>query len=464
MRSLLLPFVVGSLSLFAATLALYVMGLVSVWLLVACFVCVAVGEVLVLRLYLDGFHGLRRALVRLARNTEEPPETQFTSPAIDGIWRGSLRVAAAGNRRAQNLRKELEGVTEILTTFPDPLLLINARREIVDANAAARELFGESLVRRDLSVAIRNPGILDAADGVLRGSEGAVIEFEVAAPVERQFSARVLALPRAKIALEDESVVELGEQDRDLEIFPVDPGLQDRERPVALIVLHDLTALKRTEQMRVDFVANASHELRTPLSALLGFIETLQGPAAEDYDAQKRFLAIMHEQAARMTRLVEDLLSLSRIEMNEHLVPTSHISIASILNNLIQSLELKAAARSITMELRLGGSGQEVVGDSDELLQVFQNLIDNALKYGRPNSTVTISTGPSSRIRSGLAISVSDQGDGIPRMHLPRLTERFYRVDTARLGLRSSNTLSTGTAASWRSIARSGSARSSPFT
>ena len=184
--------------------------------------------------------------------------------------------------------------------------------------------------------------------------------------------------------------------------------------------------------MRVDFVANASHELRTPLSALLGFIETLQGPAAEDYDAQKRFLAIMHEQAARMTRLVEDLLSLSRIEMNEHLVPTSHISIASILNNLIQSLELKAAARSITMELRLGGSGQEVVGDSDELLQVFQNLIDNALKYGRPNSTVTISTGPSSRIRSGLAISVSDQGDGIPRMHLPRLTERFYRVDTAR--------------------------------
>ena len=432
MRSLLLPFVVGSLSLFAATLALYVMGLVSVWLLVACFVCVAVGEVLVLRLYLDGFHGLRRALVRLARNTEEPPETQFTSPAIDGIWRGSLRVAAAGNRRAQNLRKELEGVTEILTTFPDPLLLINARREIVDANAAARELFGESLVRRDLSVAIRNPGILDAADGVLRGSEGAVIEFEVAAPVERQFSARVLALPRAKIALEDESVVELGEQDRDLEIFPVDPGLQDRERPVALIVLHDLTALKRTEQMRVDFVANASHELRTPLSALLGFIETLQGPAAEDYDAQKRFLAIMHEQAARMTRLVEDLLSLSRIEMNEHLVPTSHISIASILNNLIQSLELKAAARSITMELRLGGSGQEVVGDSDELLQVFQNLIDNALKYGRPNSTVTISTGPSSRIRSGLAISVSDQGDGIPRMHLPRLTERFYRVDTAR--------------------------------
>ena len=432
MRSLLLPFVVGSLSLFAATLALYVMGLVSVWLLVVCFVCVAVGEVLVLRLYLDGFHGLRRALVRLARNTEEPPETQFTSPAIDGIWRGSLRVAAAGNRRAQNLRKELEGVTEILTTFPDPLLLINARREIVDANAAARELFGESLVRRDLSVAIRNPGILDAADGVLRGSEGAVIEFEVAAPVERQFSARVLALPRAKIALEDEAVVELGEQDRDLEIFPVDPGLQDRERPVALIVLHDLTALKRTEQMRVDFVANASHELRTPLSALLGFIETLQGPAAEDYDAQKRFLAIMHEQAARMTRLVEDLLSLSRIEMNEHLVPTSHISIASILNNLIQSLELKAAARSITMELRLGGSGQEVVGDSDELLQVFQNLIDNALKYGRPNSTVTISTGPSSRIRSGLAISVSDQGDGIPRMHLPRLTERFYRVDTAR--------------------------------
>ena len=432
LRPLLLPFVLGSLVLFAVAAALFAVGRIGIGPLMAAFACAAACEVLMLRLYLDGFHGLRRAIVRLARNIEEPPEVEFASPAIDTVWRNSLRVAAAGNRRAQNLRKELEGVTEILTTFPDPLLLINARRQIVDANAAARELFGEALVRRDLSAAIRNPGILDAADAVLRGGEGAVIEFEVAAPVERQFSARVLALPRAKIGHEDDSIIELGDEDRDLEIFPVDPGVQDRERPVALIVLHDLTALKRTEQMRVDFVANASHELRTPLSALLGFIETLQGPAADDYDAQKRFLGIMHEQAARMTRLVEDLLSLSRIEMNEHLVPTNHVSIASILNNLIQSLELKAAARSITMELRLGAADEEVVGDSDELLQVFQNLIDNALKYGRPNSTVTISTGPSSRIRSGLAVSVSDQGDGIPRMHLPRLTERFYRVDTAR--------------------------------
>lgn len=432
LRPLLLPFVVGSLLLFAVATGLFLVGRIGVAPLMAAFACTAVGDVLMIRLHLDGFHGLRRAIVRLARNIDDPPDIVFASPAVDAVWRNSLRVASAGKRRAQNLRKELDGVTEILTSFPDPLLLINARREIVDVNAAARELFGETLVRRDLSAAIRNPGILDAADAVLRGSESAVIEFEVAAPVERKFSARVLALPRTKIGPEDDPAAELAEEDRDLEVFPIDPGLADRERPVALIVLHDLTAVKRTEQMRVDFVANASHELRTPLSALLGFIETLQGPAADDYEAQKRFLGIMHEQAARMTRLVEDLLSLSRIEMNEHLVPTNHVSIASILNNLIQSLELKAAAHSIAMELRLGAPDQEVVGDSDELLQVFQNLIDNALKYGRPNSTVTISTGPSSRIRSGLAVSVSDQGDGIPRMHLPRLTERFYRVDTAR--------------------------------
>jgi two-component system phosphate regulon sensor histidine kinase PhoR len=432
LRPVLIAFVTGSVFVFAASAIAFMFGQASALVLVVASLPAVTAEIIVLKIFLDGLPELRRSMVRLARNTGQPPNFVSPSPSIDLIWRAALRIAESGNRRALRLQRELDGVTQILTTFPDPLLLINARREVVDVNAAGRELFGEALVRRDLSVAIRNPAILDAAESVLRGGEGSVIDFEIAAPVERQFNARIIPLPRPPAEPADDVSGEFSEDARDGDSDTIDWGGPDRERPVALIVLHDLTAQKRTEQMRVDFVANASHELRTPLSALLGFIETLQGPAADDVDAQRRFLGIMHEQAARMTRLVEDLLSLSRIEMNEHLVPTALVSIASILNNLTQSLQLKAASRSIAMELQLGGDSQEVIGDADELSQVFQNLIDNALKYGRPNSTVTIATRPSARVRGGLAISVSDQGDGIPRIHLPRLTERFYRVDTAR--------------------------------
>jgi two-component system phosphate regulon sensor histidine kinase PhoR len=201
---------------------------------------------------------------------------------------------------------------------------------------------------------------------------------------------------------------------------------------VALVTLHDLTAVKRAEQMRVDFVANASHELRTPLSALLGFIETIQGPAADDPEAQTRFLAIMHEQAKRMGRLVEDLLSLSRIELNEHQAPTGQVGIAAVLRGVANSLELKAAERRMSLDLDIAADLPPVIGDADELTQVFQNLIENALKYGRAETPVRIGVTASARLRPGIAVAIRDHGEGIARIHLPRLTERFYRIDTAR--------------------------------
>ena len=431
-RLILLSWAIGSGAAFAAATGLFLFGRIGALALAAASLAVIAAEIAILRAFLGGLPSLFRAVQLLSRQPESRPDFVTASPAIDSVWQAVLRLSATGSYRVTRLQRELDGVTNILTTFPDPLLLINARRDVIDVNAAGRELFGEGLLRRDLSAAIRNPSILDAADAVLRGGEGAVIDFEIAAPVERHFSARVIALPKLAGELATDRTINQGEDYRDADSEGADGGSDDREKPAAMIVLHDLTALKRTEQMRVDFVANASHELRTPLSALLGFIETLQGPAADDPDAQRRFLGIMHEQAARMTRLVEDLLSLSRIEMNEHLVPTGRVAIHAILNNLTQSLELKAADRGIRIELQLLSDGPEVAGDTDELSQVFQNLIDNALKYGRPNSVVTITTRPSARVKSGLAISVRDQGDGIPRIHLPRLTERFYRVDTAR--------------------------------
>jgi two-component system phosphate regulon sensor histidine kinase PhoR len=212
------------------------------------------------------------------------------------------------------------------------------------------------------------------------------------------------------------------------------------DRSVAVLSLHDITALKQMELMRADFVANASHELRTPLATLLGFIETLRGAARDDADARERFLAIMHDQASRMSRLVADLLNLSRIELNERTPPVGRAEIAVVVRRVTEGLELQAAKRGMRFDLELADGLPAVVGREDELEQIFQNLLDNALKYGRDGTTVVVAAvvanqlpaALAERTRRAVAVAVRDQGEGIAREHLPRLTERFFRVDTAR--------------------------------
>jgi two-component system phosphate regulon sensor histidine kinase PhoR len=182
--------------------------------------------------------------------------------------------------------------------------------------------------------------------------------------------------------------------------------------------------------MRADFVANASHELKTPIAGLAGFIETLRGPARDDPAARERFLGIMAEQADRMRRLVDDLLMLSRIEQHEHSRPAANVDVDRVLRSVHDLLQLKASSRSVALELAIDPALPQAVGDHDELTQVFQNLIDNAIKYTRPSTTVRVVARPVGLDR--LSVAVVDEGDGIAAVHLPRLTERFYRVDTAR--------------------------------
>jgi two-component system phosphate regulon sensor histidine kinase PhoR len=237
------------------------------------------------------------------------------------------------------------------------------------------------------------------------------VEFTLAAPVERQLRARFARIDH--------------------------PSL---DGAVAVVTLHDVTELKRAEQMRADFIANASHELKTPLATLTGFIETLRGPARDDAEARERFLAIMDGQATRMTRLVEDLLSLSRIELNEHVLPQGRVALAPLLQHLAEALELRAGERDMSIVLTLPADLPDVQGDRDELAQVFQNLLDNAIKYGRLGTEISVSATTAARRPASagrgsaafVAVAIKDRGDGIPREHLPRLTERFYRVDTAR--------------------------------
>jgi two-component system phosphate regulon sensor histidine kinase PhoR len=201
-----------------------------------------------------------------------------------------------------------------------------------------------------------------------------------------------------------------------------------------IIALQDLTAARRIDQTRSDFIANVSHELRTPLSALIGFIETLHGPARDDAAARERFLVLMREQAERMSRLIGDLMSLSRIELNEHSRPRGRVDVVSAAQSVVEVLQIKAKDKSVGLRLDMPERPAIVVGDDDEITQIIQNLVDNAIKYSGEGSTVTLAVKHIEPPSGGdeIAIIVRDEGDGIEAEHLPRLTERFYRVDAAR--------------------------------
>jgi len=363
-------------------------------------IIIIVLQGVMLRAFLKGIAMVRDHLASIRDVEDRLLPIQSASPAARDLWLLITRVLRLYLHRIKRLEDGLAAAKAVLAALPDPIMLIDGKREIRQINQAAAELFGAELTDRDLSVAIRNPTVLSAADAVLRGGPARLIEFEVSVPMERCFRARI------------ERVAD--------------------ETPSAIVSLTDLTTLKRAEQLRADFVANASHELRTPLSTVIGFIETLEGPASEDREARERFLPIMRQQAARMARLVDDLLSLSRIELNEHLPPRGEVDLVGVLRTVMRSLELKAAARRMRILLESEISSVPASGDHEELSQVFQNLVDNAIKYGNEGTDVTITLVPSTRLRQGISIAVRDCGDGIAREHLPRLTERFYRADTAR--------------------------------
>ena len=327
--------------------------------------------------------------------------------SADGLWQAVVRVARGWRERSLRAEMGLAAAEAVFAATPDPLIVIDAQRRIVRANPAAAEFVGIVPEASDLAASLRNPVVLAAADAVLAGEQARVVDFVLSVPVERVMRARVARVEGTSFG-----------------------------GAVAILTLHDITALKAAEQMRADFVANAGHELKTPLASLVGFIETLLGAARDDAAARDRFLGIMRGEAGRMSRLVDDLLSLSRIELNEHVPPTSHVEVAPLVEQVAEVLELRASERGIDLELTLPDGLPDVVGDEDELAQVFQNLIDNAIKYGRPHSTVRVAAdclvggaGPNGRF---VRIAVADQGEGIPGEHLPRLTERFYRVDNAR--------------------------------
>jgi two-component system phosphate regulon sensor histidine kinase PhoR len=326
----------------------------------------------------------------------------------------------------------------VIEALPDPVLVIGALepddfagRRILFANLAARELFRLTGDNPPLVSAVRNPQVLDVVDDALfRGWVGESA-YEAGGVQDRYWRAWVR---------------------------PLTSGAGGLRR--ALLQLSDETDARRNERMRADFLANASHELRTPLASLAGFIDTLRGHAKDDPAARERFLAIMAAQAWRMARLIEDLMSLSRIELNEHIAPAGEVDLGMAVADVVDALSPQAREAGVALRPALGERGCAVVtGDRDQIVQVIQNLVDNGVKYAGRGGAVDIVLGCAATAEAAVAlrkpqaarlalltpdhagglyatIRVSDTGPGLARQHLPRLTERFYRVEGQKSGER----------------------------
>ncbi|HTQ70789.1 MAG TPA: ATP-binding protein [Acidocella sp.] len=336
-------------------------------------------------------------LVRALRTTPEslPVDGQLLVPGMGDLGAEALRLIHAERLlRSRHLASAAED-RALVERLPDPLLKLDADSRILWRNDSAITAFGN-----ETASLLRHPDVRAALGEALSGGQ----------PVRREV---VLSVPVM----------------RDLEVTMIPVG-----GPIFMLV-SDRTRERALEKMRADFVANSSHELRTPLASLIGFIETLRGPAADDPEAQQRFLGIMAEQAARMQHVIGDLLSLSKIEISEHSPPKDLLHLPPLLERIVAGLEPMLKAQGTRLAVEVPPELPRVPADANQLTQVFANLLDNALKYGKPGGLITLTATAAADTRfppGGIVVAVADDGIGILREHIPRLTERFYRVDKGR--------------------------------
>ncbi|GGB51370.1 two-component sensor histidine kinase [Roseibium aquae] len=349
----------------------------------------------------------------------------YDVPVLFSVASGLLLAGATAYvpRKARMRKRVTSGPRAIPRMWPgtgmkvtadalaNPCFIADGRGIIRYVNKAAAKNHAGVKPGDPLSFSLRAPSLLEAFDRVCVSASPERIVWMEKVPTEAWYEAHLspIYLPGSSGAAERGDVPDF-----------------------VLVVINDLTEQRRLERMRTDFVANASHELRTPLASLTGFIETLQGPAKEDDAARERFLNIMLEQAGRMRRLIDDILSLSRVELKAHVRPDTPVDLGEVVRHTVDSLGPLARELEVAIEVHFSGGLAEVKGDRDELIEVVENLIENALKYGSAGKRVDVrieaEKGPGDGI-SSWGLHVTDYGEGIPPEHLPRLTERFYRVD-----------------------------------
>jgi len=342
-------------------------------------------------------------------------------PAVGGVLLMAAVAAFVPRRSASrrvklNTQREMRrmwpgtGMKVTVDALPTPCFVADGRGITRYVNSQAMATYDGVKPGDPLSFSLRAPSLLEAFDRVCTTGEAERITWIEKVPTETWYEAHIAP------------------------IYMPGSGSQERGRDLPdfiLVVIQDLTENKRLERMRTDFVANASHELRTPLASLTGFIETLQGPAKNDLEAQDRFLSIMLDQAGRMRRLIDDILSLSRIELKAHVRPATIVDMGEIIRHTADALSPLASDLGVEIRINLPDAPVRLKGDRDELIQVAENLIENALKYGSSGKVVDVGLMEqvSDQDAPCWVLSVRDYGEGIPREHLPRLTERFYRVD-----------------------------------
>ena len=322
-----------------------------------------------------------------------------------GADANSRRLAPINDRTAAHPQALL--IESLIGGLPGPAIVLDRDGRVIAFNAAASAI-APSLRRGEPAlITLRMPELVEAIRRATASRTPHRVEFFERVPLDRWFEAFVTPVKLATGG--------------------------DGRSDILLMTFNDLTPLRRVEEMRADFIANASHELRTPLAALLGFIETLQGTAKDDPAARAKFLAIMQGQATRMARLIDDLLSLSRIELNAHLQPNTPLELAPIVRQVADGLQTLARDRDVAIKVATPPDALIVLGDRDELIRALENLVENALKYGAAGKRVdiTLSRGQTRSGTPEARLAVRDYGPGIAPEHLPRLTERFYRVDVA---------------------------------
>ena len=298
-------------------------------------------------------------------------------------------------------------IEPVLDALLEPALLLDPTGRVALANAAARDRLGVWMMGQSYVSVLRQPALLaPVEDAFADGRPGTARFTHSTGEVETLF---------------------------DVAVTPIDT--ERRGRRQVLLVFRDVSEARAGESMRRDFVANVSHELKTPLTAVMGFIETLQGPARDDPRAQARFLSLMAQETARMNRLVSDLLSLSRLESQSRRRPTDRLDLMVVAGEAAATLAPRAEAEGVRIALDGPGTAP-APGDRDQLMQVLSNLVENAVKYGARPGTVRLTVARIERepVIRGPAwrVAVADDGAGIAPEHIPRLTERFYRVDTGR--------------------------------
>jgi two-component system phosphate regulon sensor histidine kinase PhoR len=321
--------------------------------------------------------------------------------------RRSIASASSSVPRNETPNAPEASLDAIISGLPDPVIILDDAGRVRAFNGRARGVVPALQIGEPALLVLRMPAIVEAIRTAIATREPQQVEFSERVPTDRWYEAHVVPIPA-------QTGPRIG---------------------LMLLTLRDLTPLRRVEEMRVDFVANASHELRTPLASLSGFIDTLQGPARDDTAARERFLDIMKGQARRMARLIDDLLSLSRIELNAHQHPEAPVDLVPVVRQVVDSLQMLAREREVEVAIDAPPDSLVVAGDRDELIRLFENLVENAMKYAVSGKRVEISLRRelmSIKFGDEAVVSVRDHGPGIAPEHLPRLTERFYRIDVGK--------------------------------